>query len=202
MQKGELKMKNLYELADLITPFIRMRPDYFEITITPRRDGDNGVEHPEPQTIILDKEDVIELRDLILTKSVIVQTKRDIVKGVASAYNTYDTELNSYYFAPFESKTMTEYEILEAYREIQNRFNGDYILCFDPKTAVIEGRTIKFAEVMEFKEEDYDKVYRGSIRTFLESFNGREAKTGLARVDYFDEDREWVENVEMFDFIF
>ena len=157
-------MKNLYELADIITPFIRMRPDYYEITVTPRRDGDNGVEHPEPKTIVLNQEDVIELRNLILTKGVVVQTKRDIIKSVASAYNKHNTELNSLYFAPLESKTMTEFDILEAYREIQNRFNGDYILCFDPKTAVIEDRIIKKARVIEFKEEDYNKVYCGNIQ--------------------------------------
>lgn len=66
IEDGIIKQSNsLKVFADKVMPFIRMRPDYFEITITPRRSSDSG-EHPDPQYMTLDFQSMIELRNRIM----------------------------------------------------------------------------------------------------------------------------------------
>lgn len=57
--KGVIKMVVEYDMADALKTFLRMRPDYFEITIAPKRDGADI--NPDPKTVVIDNEEAIEL---------------------------------------------------------------------------------------------------------------------------------------------
>lgn len=52
-------MATEYDMIDVLKIFLRMRPDYFEITIAPKRDGADI--NPDPKTVIIDNEEAIEL---------------------------------------------------------------------------------------------------------------------------------------------
>lgn len=57
--KGVIKMVVEYDMADALKTFLRMRPDYFEITVAPKRDGSDI--NPDPVTVILEHDEAVEL---------------------------------------------------------------------------------------------------------------------------------------------
>ena len=52
-------MATEYDMIDVLKTFLRMRPDYFEITIAPKRKGADI--NPDPKTVVIDNEEAIEL---------------------------------------------------------------------------------------------------------------------------------------------
>ena len=133
------------------------------------------------------------------------ETEKELYDAVVEDYRNSDTEFNSMFFAHYVSENLTEADILSAYIELQRDINGDQVVYADPESVIIEDDgedRIITADVLEFRREDYNKVYKGSIKEFLEGFNGREKETGLCRIDGYNVADMKVEHEELFDFIF
>lgn len=82
----------------------------------------------------------------------------DILIGyVQEDYEHQDVEFSTEYL-DYDVK-MSKYDIFEAYREMQRRFNGDTI---------------------EIPEEDYSEIYEGNLKVFIELCNELE---GFKRFD-------------------
>lgn len=48
-----------YDMVDALRCFLRMRPDYYEITIAPKRNGSDI--NPDPVTVMLESDEAIDL---------------------------------------------------------------------------------------------------------------------------------------------
>ena len=109
----------------------------------------------------------------------------DIEDAIFADYRKYDTELNSLFF-DFEVDGITQAELLELYASIQEQINGDAVMRLTD--VVLEGDNpsdmyIWGKEAESFiPEGEYQEVYKGNYKDFLESFNGRETETGFCRV--------------------
>lgn len=109
----------------------------------------------------------------------------DIEDYIFDEYRNYDSELNSLYF-DFEVDGLTQAELLELYASIQEQINGDSVMRLtdvvlegdDPNDMRIWG---KEADAF-IPEGEYQEIYKGNYKDFLESFNGRELETGFCRV--------------------
>ena len=115
----------------------------------------------------------------------IIKTSQELYEHVMSDYKKYDTELNSLFFDfPVH---MFKSDILAAYKCLQHDINGDYVTRFkSPKQEVLEnGVVIIYGDCEKSLVPEYDEIYDGSCKEFLESFNDKELETGLCRIDEF-----------------
>ena len=112
------------------------------------------------------------------------KTAKELYNYVTDEYRKYDTELNGLFFdVPVQ---MPEYEILQAYRELQKDINGDDVVFLKDETEFVlhDGETRVFGTVMPIVEGcGFDDIYTGNCREFLESFNGKENEHHLYRLD-------------------
>lgn len=126
----------------------------------------------------------------------------EIKNRIYEDYRKYDTELNSLFF-DFRVKASKK-ALLEAYAEIQHTINGDYVIRLeDPEIEKINDcdSNIWGKEVDLIPEGEYEDIYCGNYRDFLESFNDKELETGLCRVMESEERGDLIGG-EKLDFIF
>lgn len=108
---------------------------------------------------------------------------RSIKNKIYEEYRKYDTELNSLFF-DFQVK-MPKKELLKIYSEVVHVINGDDVVKLedvkiqlsDFSTNTIIGRRMDL-----IAEGQYEEIYEGSFKEFLESFNNREKETGIYRI--------------------
>lgn len=108
---------------------------------------------------------------------------RSIKNKIYEEYRKYDTELNSLFF-DFQVK-MPKKELLKIYSEVVHVINGDDVVKLedvkiqlsDFSTNTIIGRRMDL-----ITEGQYEEIYEGSFKEFLESFNNREKETGIYRI--------------------
>lgn len=108
---------------------------------------------------------------------------RSIKNKIYEEYRKYDTELNSLFF-DFQVK-MPKKELLKIYSEVIHVINGDDVVKLedvkiqlsDFSTNTIIGRRMDL-----IAEGQYEEIYEGSFKEFLESFNNREKETGIYRI--------------------
>lgn len=115
----------------------------------------------------------------------IIKTSQELYEHVMSEYKKYDTELNSLFFDfPVH---MSKSDILVTYEHLQHDINGDYIVKLkNPKQKILDNEDIIiYGDSEESLAAEYDEVYDGNCKDFLESFNDRELETGICRVDEF-----------------
>ena len=108
---------------------------------------------------------------------------RSIKNKIYEEYRKNDTELNSLFF-DFQVK-MPEKELLKIYSEVVHVIDGDDVMKLedvkiqssDFSTNTIIGRKMDLTP-----EGQYEEIYEGSFKDFLESFNNREKETGIYRI--------------------
>lgn len=108
---------------------------------------------------------------------------RSIKNKIYEECRKYDTELNSLFF-DFQVK-MPKKELLKIYSEVVHVINGDDVVKLedvkiqlsDFSTNTIIGRRMDL-----IAEGQYEEIYEGSFKEFLESFNNREKETGIYRI--------------------
>lgn len=108
---------------------------------------------------------------------------RSIKNKIYEECRKYDTELNSLFF-DFQVK-MPKKELLKIYSEVVHVINGDDVVKLedvkiqlsDFSTNTIIGRRMDL-----IAEGQYEEIYEGSFKEFLESFNYREKETGIYRI--------------------
>lgn len=115
----------------------------------------------------------------------IIKTSQELYEHVMSEYKKDDEELNSLFFDfPVH---MFKSDILAAYKRLQHDINGDYIVRLkNPKQEILNnGDIIIYGDSEEPLTAEYDEIYDGNCKDFLESFNDKELETGLCRIDEF-----------------
>lgn len=108
---------------------------------------------------------------------------RSIKNKIYEEYRKYDTELNSLFF-DFQVK-MPKKELLKIYSEVVHVINGDDVVKLEDvkiqssnfSTNAIIGKRMDL-----IPEGQYEEIYEGSFKEFLESFNNREKETGIYRM--------------------
>ena len=115
----------------------------------------------------------------------LIRNSQELYEHVMSEYKKDDEELNSLFFD--FSVRMSKSDILAAYKRLQHDINGDYIVRLkNPKQEILDnGDIIIYGDSEEPLTAEYDEIYDGSCKEFLESFNDRELETGLCRIDEF-----------------
>lgn len=115
----------------------------------------------------------------------IIKNSQELYEHVMSEYKKYDVELNSLFFDfPVH---MSKSDILATYEHLQHDINGDYVTRLkNPKQETLDNEyVIIYGDSEEPLTDEYDEVYDGNCKDFLESFNDRELETGLCRIDEF-----------------
>lgn len=115
----------------------------------------------------------------------IIKTSQELYEHVMSEYKKYDTELNSLFFDfPVH---MFKLDILAAYERLQHDINGDCVVRLkNPRQETLDnGNVIIYGDSEESLAAEYDELYDGNCKEFLESFNDRELEIGLCRLDEF-----------------
>lgn len=113
----------------------------------------------------------------------IIKTSQELYEHVMSEYKKDDVELNALFFDfPVH---MFKSNILAAYAHLQHDINGDYVTRFkSPKQKALEnGVVIIYGDREKPLASEYDEIYDGNCKEFLESFNDRELETGICRID-------------------
>lgn len=108
---------------------------------------------------------------------------RSIKNKIYEEYRKYDTELNSLFF-DFQVK-MPEKELLKIYSEVVHVINGDDVVKLEDAKIQSSGfstNTIIGRRMDLIPEGQYEEIYEGSFKEFLESFNNREKETGIYRI--------------------
>lgn len=115
----------------------------------------------------------------------IIKNSQELYEHVMSEYKKDDEELNSLFF-DFPVR-MFKSDILTAYKHLQHDINGDYVgKLKNPKQKVLDNEDIIiYGDSEESLTAEYDEVYDGNCKDFLESFNDKELETGLCRIDEF-----------------
>ena len=90
-----------------------------------------------------------------------IKTPDSMYKHVMDEYNKYDTELNGLFF-DFRVR-MQKKDIMRTYAKLQSDINGDWVLRF----ANDKGKDELIPNTPE-----WDEIYEGNCKDFLESFNG------------------------------
>lgn len=111
-----------------------------------------------------------------------LHTKSEIKEQVYEAYMLESSELNSLFF-DFDvvgEKGM----LLQTYAEIQNIINCDEVVLLHNVSIKKKGDCIEISGDLDDRDFDeiYHEVYEGNYKDFLESYNGKEEKTGLCRL--------------------
>lgn len=108
---------------------------------------------------------------------------RSIKNKIYEEYRKNDTELNSLFF-DFQVK-MPEKELLKIYSEVVHVINGDDVIKLEDvkiQSSDFSTNTIIGRKMNLIPEGQYEEIYEGSFKDFLESFNNREKETGLYRI--------------------
>lgn len=116
---------------------------------------------------------------------------RSIKNKIYEEYRKNDTELNSLFF-DFQVK-MPEKELLKIYSEVVHVINGDDVIKLeDVKIQSSNFSTFPIESILRnaiigrkmdlIPEGQYEEIYEGSFKDFLESFNNREKETGIYRI--------------------
>ena len=105
-----------------------------------------------------------------------------LVEKVVDRYTDYDndTELNSLFFD--FPVSMKKKDILQAYGEIQSKINGDIV------EQAKDGQNIPYYETCFADEPEFQEIYTGNCKEFLESFNDRDQ---FRRYDEDDDGVRW-----------
>lgn len=108
---------------------------------------------------------------------------RSIKNKIYEEYRKNDTELNSLFF-DFQVK-MPEKELLKIYSEVVHVIDGDDVMKLEDvkiQSSDFSTNTIIGRKMDLIPEGQYEEIYEGSFKDFLESFNNREKETGLYRI--------------------
>ena len=108
---------------------------------------------------------------------------RSIKNKIYEEYRKYDTELNSLFF-DFQVK-MPEKELLKIYSEVVHVINGDDVAKLEDvkiQLSDFSTNTIIGKRMDLIAEGQYEEIYEGNFKEFLESFNNREKETGIYRI--------------------
>ena len=108
---------------------------------------------------------------------------RSIKNKIYEEYRKYDTELNSLFF-DFQVK-MPEKELLKIYSEVVHGINGDDVAKLEDvkiQLSDFSTNTIIGKRMDLIAEGQYEEIYEGNFKEFLESFNNREKETGIYRI--------------------
>lgn len=108
---------------------------------------------------------------------------RSIKNKIYEEYRKNDTELNSLFF-DFQVK-MPEKELLKIYSEVVHVINGDDVIKLEDvkiQSSNFSTNTIIGRKMDLIPEGQYEEIYEGSFKDFLESFNNREKETGIYRI--------------------
>lgn len=108
---------------------------------------------------------------------------RSIKNKIYEEYRKNDTELNSLFF-DFQVK-MPEKELLKIYSEVVHVIDGDDVMKLEDvkiQSSDFSTNTIIGRKMDLISEGQYEEIYEGSFKDFLESFNNREKETGIYRI--------------------
>ena len=108
---------------------------------------------------------------------------RSIKNKIYEEYRKNDTELNSLFF-DFQVK-MPEKELLKIYSEVVHVIDGDDVMKLEEvkiQSSDFSTNTIIGRKMDLIPEGQYEEIYEGSFKDFLESFNNREKETGIYRI--------------------
>lgn len=108
---------------------------------------------------------------------------RSIKNKIYEEYRKNDTELNSLFF-DFQVK-MPEKELLKIYSEVVHVIDGDDVMKLEDvkiQSSDFSTNTIIGRKMDLIQEGQYEEIYEGSFKDFLESFNNREKETGIYRI--------------------
>lgn len=108
---------------------------------------------------------------------------RSIKNKIYEEYRKNDTELNSLFF-DFQVK-MPEKELLKIYSEVVHVIDGDDVMKLEDvkiQLSDFSTNTIIGKRMDLIAEGQYEEIYEGSFKEFLESFNNREKETGIYRI--------------------
>ena len=108
---------------------------------------------------------------------------RSIKNKIYEEYRKNDTELNSLFF-DFQVK-MPEKELLKIYSEVVQVIDGDDVMKLEDvkiQSSDFSTNTIIGRKMDLIPEGQYEEIYEGSFKDFLESFNNREKETGIYRI--------------------
>lgn len=107
----------------------------------------------------------------------------EIKEKILEDYYNEEVELNALFFN-FNVR-IVEKELIELYASIQSIINGDSVMrLIDPeieKTGENQSN-IWGTEADLIPEGEYEDVYEGNCKDFLERFNDKELETGICRV--------------------
>jgi hypothetical protein len=86
---------------------------------------------------------------------------------------------------------MKKKDILLAYANIVKNINGDSVIRLSKPIKIekneSEDENVWGTEEHLIPEGEYDEIYEGNCKDFLENFNGKESETGLYRVMDYEE---------------
>lgn len=108
---------------------------------------------------------------------------KSIKNKIYEEYRKNDTELNSLFF-DFQVK-MPKKELLKIYSEVVHVIDGDDVMKLEDvkiQSSDFSTNTIIGRKMDLIPEGQYEEIYEGSFKDFLESFNNREKETGLYRI--------------------
>lgn len=108
---------------------------------------------------------------------------RSIKNKIYEEYRKNDTELNSLFF-DFQVK-MPEKELLKIYSEVVHVIDGNDVMKLEDvkiQSSDFSTNTIIGRKMDLIPEGQYEEIYEGSFKDFLESFNNREKETGIYRI--------------------
>ena len=119
---------------------------------------------------------------IVYEKPYYIKTGSELENYILEEYSKNEVELSSLFLDVMVSDK--EKEILETYQDLQSMINGDCVMRLENIKSDEDGNVIDGDEAEEFiPEGSYEDVFTGNCKDFLESFNGREAETGLCRYD-------------------
>jgi len=101
-----------------------------------------------------------------------ITNPKELYSFIIESYNKESTELNSLYFDV--NVTMTEKDILETYRYIQEDINGDEVYRLNNDGSIAE---------IFIHEGEFNNIYTGNCMDYLKTFND---KNIFARYCYGD----------------
>lgn len=114
---------------------------------------------------------------------IVITTADELENYIYDEYRKYDTELNGLFFDVHVK--MKEKDILRAYATIQKNINGDDVIrLLEPEIEETDepNDNIWGIDADLIPEGEYEDIYEGNCKDFLESFNEKELETGICRV--------------------
>lgn len=135
--------------------------------------------------------------------NIVITTANELENYIYDEYRKYDTELNGLFFDV--QVKMVKKDILTAYANIQKNINGDDVLrLLEPELEDIgeERPNIWGTDTDLIPEGEYEEIYEGNCKDFLESFNDKELETGICRIMDCEEREDGKTGGVKLDFVF